>query len=167
MGGSWDIPNMSYESGKSKWLVKETRKKCLIKVIQTAMMVQLRDYIFRLIPPMSVHTWCTLCPLNEYSTCFTIFNLCGDSFCNRRAGALVTDRWTSGWIWVALTTVTQPQSHPAGNPSPAQAIAGRPSQPSFPNLLPTGSKQMAFGKALKQVLLSSIFMKTWLFPPYL
>ena len=84
------------QANQSDWS-KETQKKCLMKVIQTAMMVPLSDPTCPETAHGSVHSSCTLCPLNEYSTCLTTFNLCGDSFLqSRRAGVLVADHWTSG-----------------------------------------------------------------------
>ena len=47
VGGSWVIQNTDSETGKSKSLVKETWKKCALKVIQTPMRARLSLWVCR------------------------------------------------------------------------------------------------------------------------
>ena len=47
--------------------------------------------------PVSIHTYCTLFPLNKYLTCVTTFCLGGNYFLqSQRARALVTGHRSSG-----------------------------------------------------------------------
>ena len=78
---------------------KGTWKKCPIKVIETAMRMKLRNFPSES-AHLSIHTDCTLFPLNKYFTCFTTSSLCGKSFLqSRRARALVADHCLVARIW--------------------------------------------------------------------
>ena len=88
MGGSWDIPNMDCEPGKSKWLAKrnpeetphKSNSNCLEGATQGLSLSS---------PCVYPHTLCSF-PPNEYFTCFATFRLRGNSFPqSRRARGLV------------------------------------------------------------------------------
>ena len=91
MGDSWGKPNTDSEPVKSKWLPKETQKKCPITMIQTATRVQLRVSL-RVLPCVCPHVLYFF-PPNKYFTGFTAFHLCGNSFLQSwraRALSLIT-----------------------------------------------------------------------------
>ena len=93
MGRSWDMPNMDYEPGKSRWLSKGNGKKYPIKVTQTTKREWLRDS-FPESAFASIHTYCTLFPLNKYLFHY-ILSLWEFFSAKLKARALVTDHSSS------------------------------------------------------------------------
>ena len=128
MGGSWDIPNTDCKPGKSKWLTKETWNKCPIEVLQTSTRAWPRDS--GSLPKsthVSTHTYGAFFPLDEYSTWFTTFCLCGNSFLQRqKPGPLLLTTGLVARIWCSHRRDAAQSL--AGNPSPAQRFL-RPRPP--------------------------------------
>ena len=92
---------------------------------------------------VSVHTWCTLCPLNEYSTCFTTFNLCGDSFLqSRRAGPLSLTTGLVARIWWAHhcdpASISDWEPKPCSKPLQADPVTFFPQPASPPGIKTNG-----------------------------
>ena len=101
---TWEDPEIyqiwTVSQEKSKWLAKGNGKKCSIKVIQTEGATQQVRESPSESAHVSIHTHCTLFPLNKYFTCFTTSSLCGKSFLqSRRARALVADHCLVARIW--------------------------------------------------------------------
>ena len=106
------------QANQNDW-PKETWKKCPIKVIQTAMRVQLRDSPSES-ACVSIHTYCTLLPPNKYFTGFTTFRLCGNSFLQSwRPGPLPLINGLLARIWCSHrcnpTSVSGWESKPFGS----------------------------------------------------
>ena len=79
MEGSWDIPNMDWEPGEPKWLVKGKPEE--IPRISDSNCHEGTAQGLSLSLPMCLSTYTILFfSLNEYFTCFTTFHLCGNSF---------------------------------------------------------------------------------------
>ena len=83
-GGSWDVPNIDSETGKSKWLAKGDPE----EMPHISDLNYHKGTTLSLSPPVCLST-CILFPPNKHFTCFTTFHLCGNSFLqSRRARTL-------------------------------------------------------------------------------
>lgn len=117
-GGSWDIPNMNFEPGKSKWVAKGNLEEMphisYLNFHEGTIFLSLR------LVPGSIYTYCSLSPPNKHFTCFLTFCLCGNFFLqSQRARALSLTTYPVARIWCSHHC-TWPQFL-ARNQSPASS----------------------------------------------
>ena len=125
MGGSWDIPYMDSEPGKSKWLVRENPEE----------MLHVSELSYHkgetLSPPYVYPHVLHFFPPNKHFTCFTAFHPHENSFLQNwrtRAFSLTSGLMAKSWCPDPpnLTSVSSWELKPCFKPLQAEAIRDYP-----------------------------------------
>ena len=113
MGGSWVIPSMGYEPGRSKLLAEGNWEEISHKSSSNCHEGATQQLSLPESACVYIHVLYYF-PLNKYFTCFTTFHLCGNSFYKAEGpGSLSPTTGLVARIWCSH------HHHLAGNPTPA------------------------------------------------